>query len=257
MHLYAQTNIQLYNQIIDAKYSNTDMTCIFKGYELAMKLFSGRFRANGKPFLAHLIGTASILVQQNSPMSVVVAGLLHAAYAQGDFGDYQKGIITRSRKKHLVQVVGEEIEGLVARYTSFSWNKQGITSARSRINELSHLERQVVLIRLANDLEDELDLGMLYCKKTENSPAQVLTPPIVEVAFELGYPLLAEQLTEAFQRARMANLPCVLQRKKGASFTISPASSKPSTSNLLKSIRHLLQKKITTKFMQARTNLGL
>ncbi|KST67398.1 DUF6817 domain-containing protein [Mastigocoleus testarum] len=250
MHSYAQTNLQLYNQIIEAKYSDADLTRTFQAYELAMKLFSGRYRANGKPFVAHSIGTASILITQSSPVSVVVAGLLHAAYAQGDFGNRQYGI-TQAKQKYLAQLVGEEVESIVALYTSLAWDEQAISIARSRINELSQVERQVLLIRLANDLEDELDLGMLYCKKAQNSTAQLHTLSIVEVALELGYPLLAEQLVESLQRAKIANIPSMLQREKGSSFTISPGLREPFIFALLKSIKHMLTNKVVTKLMQA------
>ena len=244
MHSYAQTNLQLYNQLVDAKYSHSDLLCTFKGYKLAMKLFSGRYRANGKPFLAHLVGTASILVTQNSPVSVVVAGLLHAAYAQGDFGDRQHGI-TRAKQTYLTQVVGEEIEGLVARYTSFAWDEQAITIARSKLNELSQVERQILLIRLANSLEDELDLGMLYCRKRTHSSPEVHTYQILEIAFELGHSILAEQLAEALRRAEIANVPSILRSEKESSFTISPVLNQPSAFRLLKFIRHLIPNKVT------------
>ena len=253
MHSYAQTNLQLYNQMIDAKYSEADLACTFKGYELAMKLFSGRYRANGKPFLAHLIGTASILVTQNSPVNIVVAGLLHAAYMQGDFG-YQEYGITNTKQKYLAQVVGDEIEALVTRYTSFPWDDQAISTTRNRINKLSELEQQVVLIRLANELEDELDLGMLYCKKAGYSPTEV-DNPIVEIAFELGYSTLAEQLVKTLRRAAMANVPSILKREEESSFSVSPVFSQPLILRLLKSIRHRLTNKIAAKLRRFRSIL--
>ncbi len=41
LYRYAQTNIQLYEQLIDAGYSDSDLICVRGGYDLAVRLFSG------------------------------------------------------------------------------------------------------------------------------------------------------------------------------------------------------------------------
>ncbi len=60
MH-YAQTNIQLYEQLLAARWSAADIVPARAAYELAMRIFAGHFRPSHKPFLAHLVGVASIL----------------------------------------------------------------------------------------------------------------------------------------------------------------------------------------------------
>lgn len=60
-------------------YSNTNLGCIFKPYQLAMRLFTVYFRGDGKTFIAHLVGTASILSFVGASVEVVAAGLLHAS----------------------------------------------------------------------------------------------------------------------------------------------------------------------------------
>ena len=62
MYRFAQTNIQLLNQMYDLGYDEQEIAAVGKSYELAMILFTGRFRGSGKTFIAHLVGTASILV---------------------------------------------------------------------------------------------------------------------------------------------------------------------------------------------------
>ena len=57
----AQTNLQLYNQIYDAGWSAADLAAARTVYELDVQLFAGRFRPNGKPFVAHLVGVASLV----------------------------------------------------------------------------------------------------------------------------------------------------------------------------------------------------
>ena len=63
--MYAQTNIQLFNQLRRDGYSKTDLDLVRDAYELAMVLFSGRFQPSGKSFIAHVVGTASILASRS------------------------------------------------------------------------------------------------------------------------------------------------------------------------------------------------
>lgn len=77
MHQYAQTNLQLFNQLRLNGYSNTELACIFNAYKLVVSLYTACFRPSGKTFIAHLVGTATILSFLRAPASVVAAGLLH------------------------------------------------------------------------------------------------------------------------------------------------------------------------------------
>ena len=77
-HSFAQTNIQLINQLKNDR-TPAEIDEVLSGYELACELFSGIFRGSGKPFLAHVIGTASIVAALSAPANLVNAALLHAA----------------------------------------------------------------------------------------------------------------------------------------------------------------------------------
>ena len=67
MHSCAQTNIQLFNQLRRDAYSDGDLNLVRHAYESAMVLFSGRFQPSGKSFIAHVVGTASILAWLRLP----------------------------------------------------------------------------------------------------------------------------------------------------------------------------------------------
>lgn len=221
MHTYAQTNLQLYNQLVGFNYAEADLHYIMKGYELAIQLFSGRYRANGKPFLAHLVGTASILVAQQAPIQVVVAGLLHAAYAQGNFGGDRPGI-TPSKQKAVTAAVGAEIEFLIARYTAFPWNLQSMQKTLEEAATLTPVNQHIVLMRLANDLEDHLDQGMLYCQKFETAPVAEEIALALEIGHVLGHSSLAEELRQTFQQSATVHVPSILKRTENASFNSLP-----------------------------------
>ena len=53
MHAFAQTNLQLINQLQNSGYPPAKLKFVATAYELAMRLFTGRFRASGKTFIAH------------------------------------------------------------------------------------------------------------------------------------------------------------------------------------------------------------
>ena len=82
----AQTNIALYRQMHELGYSDDGLALIRRSYSLAAKLFTSQYRATEKPFVCHLVGTASIMAQLKASPVLVSVGLLHAAYQSGNFG---------------------------------------------------------------------------------------------------------------------------------------------------------------------------
>lgn len=226
MHSYAQTNLQLFNQLRRDGYSNTDLSCILNAYKLVMCLFTGCFRSSGKTFIAHLVGTASILSSLHVPAMVVAAGLIHAAYANGDFGDGGKGI-SDAKREQLRRAVGQEVEEYVAKYTAMQWNEQTIPAIRDRLDALAPIDRDVLLIRLANELEEYLDLGILYCGEVKHQ--QYINHDrhlMVEMAEKLGFPTLAGELARVLRETALAEIPMELRYHCGenSSFLIAPSS---------------------------------
>jgi (p)ppGpp synthase/HD superfamily hydrolase len=225
---YAQTNLQLYTQLRGAGYSDEQLSLVRSGYDLAMRLCTASFRGSGKPLLAHLVGTASILASIRQPVEIVTAGLLHAAYALGDFGEGRMGM-TDSKRQRVRQAVGARVEDLVARYTLFDWNRNTIPSIRERVDTLTQIEREVLVIRLANELEDHLDLGVLYCGNGEKRREYIRSPlnQSVDMARRLGLTELAAELDRRFNETLAADLPVALRNPHDYTFVQPPASHAP------------------------------
>jgi len=222
---YAQTNLQLYAQMLRAAYPENDVDRVRAAYEFALPLFAGAYRGSGKPFIAHLVGTASILVSIRARMPVVVAGLLHAAYASGEFGNGWHGKASWKRAR-LVDAVGAEVEDLVTAYTALRWNAQTIAVIHDRLETMDGRGRDVLLVRLANELEDHLDLGVLYCSNAERRRAYVGSSlyRCVDMAARLGFSELANALDAAFKEILSADVPAVFRRSETESFQLAPAS---------------------------------
>jgi (p)ppGpp synthase/HD superfamily hydrolase len=114
MGYYAQTHLQLYRQLQDASYAEEDLILVDRAYQIAMRLFAGYYRPNNKPFLVHLVGVASILLNVRQPAVVIAAGLLHSAY----LGLGKKGSqVNRIYRKQIAESLGQKVEQLIYAYS--------------------------------------------------------------------------------------------------------------------------------------------
>lgn len=238
MFAYAQTNLQLYRQLEAEGYAAADVETVARAHEVALRLFPGIYRGSGKPFLAHLVGTASVLASLHARVPVVVTGLLHAVYTHGEFGTGWRGMSDIKRARVRADV-GEEIEDLIARYTRLTWRPKTLPAIRAGLDAMSPLERDVVLVRLANELEDHLDLGILYAADAERRRAFMQTdlPAVVEMAERLGASALAKALAQTFADVSSARVSPALRRPQDESFQIPLASHRP---RLRVALSHLL-----------------
>ena len=202
-HSFAQTNIQLINQL-KYDYTSSEIDEVLRGYELACDLFSGIFRGSGKPFLAHAIGTASIVAALSAPTHMVNAALLHAAYTHGRFGSRNRGTSPLNRQR-VRDAVGKQSEELVLRYTNLGWRG---TAVIPRIVQdfanFSQFDRDVLRMRLANELEEYLDLGILYCEDANKRIqfSELYGRYMVDLAGKLGVEILGGWLSQAFEHAQ-------------------------------------------------------
>jgi len=206
MHSYAQTIPQLYSQLQQAGYSVGEMSRIRNAYELAMVLFSGRFQASGKVFISHVVGTASILASLRLPVEVVAAGLLHNVYLNGDFGDGRRSI-TDARREQVRRVVGNEVEQYVAGFATLHWDSQKRAIIRDRPEDLDPIDRSVILLRLADHLEQLLDRATLYSGDIGLYQYVERTPIFIDIAENLGLATLAAALRQALDETHSTTLP--------------------------------------------------
>jgi (p)ppGpp synthase/HD superfamily hydrolase len=215
MPALAQANVALYKQLHAAGWEMAQLTELRDCYEFATTLFAGHYRASGKPFLVHLVGTASILAAVGADRTTVTAGLLHAAYEQGDFG------LTRLRKKRMRvrRVIGDAAEALVWRYQELGWKNSTVTRLRDGMTELTTIDRAIVLIRLANELDDNLDLEMRYCHPGRDEHRQN-REIFVALAQELHRPALANALTAAYREADDSNWATSLSLDRMSSYQL-------------------------------------
>ncbi len=215
-HHYAQTPLQLLRQFEREGRSEADRQRAAKAYHLAARLCSGQYRPSGKPNIEHLVGTASILCALEQPIDMVVAGLLHSVYAHGDFGAFRPGITERKRAV-VREAAGIRAEAYVARYATLDWGPSAINGYLGGMDRLDALDRAVVVLRLADRLEDTLDGGDLYCANAEQRLRNLAQggASMVNLASALGFPRLAAELGEALSFLSSARIPHGLQNGDG------------------------------------------
>lgn len=200
-------------------------------YEFAIRLFSGRHRTCGRPFVEHLVGTASVLERYGADLDVIQAGLLHAAYEQGEFPS------KRGRREALRNVIGARAEELVHGYSDMDWKRVP--------DEATDGERDVVLIRVANEIDECGDRGLRYVGPRKRESVAKGIPGFVAVARKYGESKMGDELLASFEaNSGEADAAAVLQRN--GSFTLEARIRVPFRRRVRK-WRRALTRKLTGK----------
>lgn len=247
----AQTHLQLFRQMHGNGYSATELAMVADAYRTATKLFANRFRPCGRPFVAHLIGTGAILVWLKAPIHLVVAALSHAAYQEGDFPNSLEGMTPRKRKV-LSAAIGLEAEALVAAYTLGSRSLTGLRASHARFKEMSSMERDVLLMQLANELDDYRDLAANHAANAAERIEVIRQSGQlqVELAERLGRPELARALRETYADSIAASVAAPLVSNFADGYAIVPNSCQIRS--------HILARRLGVKIRnRLRRHLGL
>ena len=190
---YAQTNIQLFNQLQREGYSDAELALVRNAYELTVDLHTGRFLASGRTHIAHVVGTASILGSPHPPADVVAAGLIHNVYGSGEFGCGSKGI-SRAKRKRVRQIVGEQVEEYVYRFLALRLNPRTLSIIGNDPDALDSTDRHAFLIELAERLDHHLSHdGLEKYQKHMDRSGQLM----VGIAEKLGFADLAAEMQKA------------------------------------------------------------
>lgn len=207
MERVAQTNLQLYNQVRAQGRGLEDLVLLKRAYELSTTLYSGWFQADGKPFVAHTVGVASILARLGCPTDIVAAGLLHNVYGNGDFGDGRTLDASPERRRVVREGVGDAVEELVYRFRDFRITSRNVDAILTRIDQLDETERALLLMDIADRLEKFVDHGVHYFGDADWVTRQVplLGERLIEIADRLGRPEVGAMLARAFAEADAAS----------------------------------------------------
>ncbi len=246
--MYAQTKIQLLEQLRDGGYTEADLVLVLRAYAVAAELVSCRFQGNNNSFIAHLVGVASIAAAHGAGAEIVAVALLHSAYRNGDFGEgplewlcdvaafllgrwshtqrrflYNKllswyrgwrpftrlRLVSPAKRRRLQRQFGARIEATVYRFTALRWWPETLPALVAGSGALDSVDRAVVFLYLANELERTHDGGLLYHAHSEQKLAFVRDcgDSVVKLAEEISGPRLATELRQAYAWIMTASVP--------------------------------------------------
>lgn len=207
----AATIVQLLNQLERQGYAADDRRLLRRAYEFVAPLYSCQYRSSGRTMIDHTVGTTGIVAALAVRPPLLIASLLHDIYLHGDFGTRLKRVGQRKRAR-VRQAVGDAVEELVYRYAALEWSARTIPAIGHRLPALDPLDRQVVLLRLADQLDIYGTTDALYsCNLAQRRElARDCGPVVVAMADDLGLPALSAALAGAYSQFSQRTLPAGL-----------------------------------------------
>lgn len=143
----AQTNLEFYAHVIECGYGQPERRRVADAYQFALQQVFPLARGSGKPFIAHLVGTASLVLASGCSDDWVIAALLHALYQRRV--PFRGGLAPPDRRHLIAARFGRGVDDLIHRYTEFE--SRTISEVTG---DFTHDNADVVTLRLADELED-------------------------------------------------------------------------------------------------------
>lgn len=193
----------LLDAAVAAGYRSDELGVLANAYHVAHVLVDGGYRPCGRPFIDHLVGTASVLVHYGLRVETVAAGLLHSAYTHSPAHAEGPGAALASVRDALGGK-GHAIEARVRAYTV-----AGLGAGPGRRNDDAYdgptiRDAEVALVEAANELELHMSGEVRYSGRSDAMDAAALRR-IGDICDVVGVPGLYRSLVEArSERSRPA-----------------------------------------------------
>jgi hypothetical protein len=236
---WSQTILEIESDARASGWSPEEIQQLWKVHGLMARLFSGRYRGSGRPFISHLAGTAALALRHGGGVAEVLAGYGHAAYDQGEFGRVRRGASAANRRE-VRKAVGDAAEALIADYGGLDWEGMDGFARRRNTDEvraLSGHEKQILFLHIVNELDDSFDYGAYDATWCEGCLGRMEAG--AEFADMLAYNGLADQLRARVAQVRSSGLDPAKGGRRKRSETIRNLSSQPRY--LLKLTRRVLR----------------
>lgn len=174
-------------------YNAGELQLLSHGSVMAMQLFEGIYRPCGRPFLNHLVGTASVLVFYGFEISLVLAGLLHAAFSHGLYArNAQNDVRLRERFAALGAQAGR-VAGLALAYDQRHAVYRDVLARHDDPATLPMPTVNLLLLEAANDIDMHLSLEVAATQRGD-VPIGPLYEAMQKACTIIGRPAMAETL---------------------------------------------------------------
>jgi hypothetical protein len=210
------------NQAAQLGFDEPELIRLHQAHELATRLVDGLYRTQGVPFLCHLVRAASIIMAETRSIEVILAGMLHAVYFLHYFDGSGRRGPRRSDREFLRRRIGAHAERLVALYAEFPWNEPGVIHGYAEaVREQSAETHELLLMKLANELEDHLDAAPSFVTRADAAPRHArFGAEYVALAAAMGRDALASDLREAFDLCRRTEVSPALSKRRAGSYEL-------------------------------------
>jgi len=143
----AQTNLELCAQALAMGWRGGGLARLNEAHHLALRQVHSLVRGSGKPFIAHLVGTASLVLASGKPEDWVIGAMLHALYQRRV--PFENGLAPAARRPVISDRFGAAVDDIVHRYTILEDDSSG-----GWLDDSPLAQADVVTLRLADELED-------------------------------------------------------------------------------------------------------
>ncbi len=193
-HPFAQTWPQLLQQLRRQNWTVQEIERVKCCHEVGRRLANGLYRACGKPFVAHLIGTASILAAYGAPPVLVESAVVHAPYDPLIARDRGSGAANA-----FIQRVGANVDRVLRNFALRDFRKFPPPASDEDLALYRVDDACALIMRVANEIEEYLDGSNAMTVRRD--PADDLLAHARKILPVLGF----AGLLEAFERSIALN----------------------------------------------------
>lgn len=168
-----QNRSDLLDLAAERGYSAQAIKFLANAYRTAFMLVDGGYRPCGRPFINHLVGTASVLLRYGFRMDIVAAGILHAVYDHCPV--HAAG--TKSAIDAVCVLLGGEnspLEKIVRAYTLRKSSWKNLFSQAEPLSRLTVLDAEIIAIAAANELEMHMSGEFRYSGRADALSSQMM-----------------------------------------------------------------------------------
>lgn len=208
----ARTNVQLYNQLIGQGRPLDELILIRDAYQLAMKLYSGKYGSDCAPFITHPVGVASIMAGLGYSTEFVATAVVHNIYTNADWGDARGPGNWPSRRAQAVECLGTEVESLLSRFGELRIEPDSFPALIDEVSQMSDRDRALLSIEIADYWDKYCELAVTYygVERWDITLAQQHRHDLVNLARCLGHNTLGDMLDHAINKADSHQIPDAL-----------------------------------------------
>lgn len=185
-----QTLTGLMELAVSKGYKARDLERIETSHWNALRLSNGGYRPCGRPFINHLVGTASVLVHYGFETRLVEAALLHAAYTHAPhfYGGPQATVEAIARR---LGGLRSDLERAVRAYTTRSMRWQQLSGLPNWQDVATMSDVDTSILALANDIDMKLSGEVRATGRTDVGDSAALSKAS-DICQMLGIPGMAE-----------------------------------------------------------------